>query len=119
MSFQSFPVDVANERGNPFTSPREASDHHPPAHEAQCRLQVSVPMGGSAQLAMKRKWGRPAPQISPGTHPGAYSQAAMDLSIPGSDPKPQEPLPLRQQDDLEPSTAEHRGEEAGAVHVSV
>ena len=68
---------------------------------------------------MKRKRGRPSPHTSPRTHPGAHSQAAMELSIPGSDPKPQEPLPLRQQDDLEPSTAEHRGEEAGAVHVSV
>ena len=43
----------------------------------------------------------------------------MELSTPSSDPEPREPLPLRQQEDLEPSTAEHRGEEAGAVHVSV
>ena len=43
----------------------------------------------------------------------------MELSTPGSDPEPRETLPLRQQEDLEPSTAEHRGEEAGAVHVSV
>ena len=43
----------------------------------------------------------------------------MELSTPGSDPEPQEPLPLRQQEDLEPSTAEHRGEEGGALHVSV
>ena len=40
----------------------------------------------------------------------------MELSILGSDPEPLEPLPLGQQEDLEPSTAEHRGEEA--VHVS-
>ena len=50
---------------------------------------------------------------------GAQSQAAMELSTPGSDPEPRETLPVRQQEDLEPSTAEHRGEEAGAVHVSV
>ena len=43
----------------------------------------------------------------------------MELSTPGSDPEPQETLPLRHQEDLEPSMAEHRGEEAGAVHVSV
>ena len=43
----------------------------------------------------------------------------MELSTPSFDPEPQEPLPLRQREDLEPSTAEHRGEEAGAVHVSV
>ena len=110
---------MANEGGTLFTSSREASDHHPPAREAQCRLQVSVPMGGSAQLAMKRKWGRPTPHTPPRTHPRAQSQAAMELSTPGSDPEPQEHLPLRQQEDLEPSTAEHRGEEAGAVHVSV
>ncbi|XDC63661.1 hypothetical protein R6Z07M_014843 [Ovis aries] len=50
------------------------------------------------------------------THPGAQSQAAMELSTPGSDPEPRETLPLRQQEDLEPSMAEHRGEEAGVVH---
>ena len=76
-------------------------------------------MGGSAQLAMKRKWGRPTPHTPPRTHPRAQSQAAMELSTPGSDPEPQEPLPLRQQEDLEPSTTEHRGEEAGVMHVSV
>ena len=43
----------------------------------------------------------------------------MELSTPSSDPEPQEHLPLRQQENLEPSMAEHRGEEAGAVHVSV
>ena len=43
----------------------------------------------------------------------------MELSTPGSDPDPREPLPLWQQEDLEPSIAEHRGEEAVAVHVSV
>ena len=43
----------------------------------------------------------------------------MELSTAGSDPEPRETLPLRQQEDLEPSTAEHRGEEVGAVHVSV
>ena len=78
-----------------------------------------MPTEGSAQLGMKRKRGRPAPHTPPRTHPGAQSQAAMELSTPCSDPEPREPLPLRQQEDLEPSTAEHRGEEAGAVHVSV
>ena len=43
-SFQSFPVNMAEEGATPFTSPREALDHHPTAHEAQCRLQVSMPM---------------------------------------------------------------------------
>ena len=119
MSFQSFPVDVANERGNPFTSPREASDHHPPAHEAQCRLQVSLPIEGSDQLGMKKKGASSALHTPPRTHPGAQSQAAMELSTAGSDPEPRETLPLRQQEDLEPSTTEHRGEEAGAVYVSV
>ena len=113
-------MDVADEGGTPFTSPREGSDHHhPPAREAQCRLQVSVPMEGSAQLGMKRKQGRPFPHTPPRTHQGAQSQAAMELSTPGSDPEPRETLPVRQQEDLEPSTAEHRGEEAGAVPVSV
>ena len=43
----------------------------------------------------------------------------MELSTPGSDPEPREPLPLRHQVDLEHSPTEYRGEEAGAVHVSV
>ena len=43
----------------------------------------------------------------------------MELSTPGSEPEPREPLLLRQQEDLEPSMAEHRGEEPGAVHVSM
>ena len=43
----------------------------------------------------------------------------MELSTSSSDHDPREALPLRQQEDLEPSTAKHRGEEAGAVHVSV
>lgn len=43
----------------------------------------------------------------------------MELSTPGSDREPQEPLPLNQQEDLQPSMAEHRVEEAGAVHVSM
>jgi hypothetical protein len=110
---------VTNEGGTPFTSPREALDHHPTAREAQSRLQVSMPMEGSAQVGMKRKKGKPAPHTPLRTHPGAQSQAAMELSTPGSDPEPRETLPLRQQEDLEPSMAEHRGEEAGALHVSV
>ena len=68
---------------------------------------------------MKRKRERPAPHTAPRTHPRVQSQAAMELSILGSDPEPRETLPLRQQEDLEPSTTEHRGEEAGVVHVSV
>ena len=40
----------------------------------------------------------------------------MELSTPSFESEPRELLPLRQQEDLEPSTAEHRGEEA--VHVS-
>ncbi|XP_043746149.1 uncharacterized protein LOC122685434 isoform X1 [Cervus elaphus] len=86
----------------------EESQHHPPAQEAQCRVQESVPTEGSAQLGMKRKPGRPAAQTAPRTHPRAQSQPAMGLSTPGSDPEPREPLPLRQQEDLEHSTAEHR-----------
>ncbi|KAG5204605.1 hypothetical protein JEQ12_019050 [Ovis aries] len=42
----------------------------------------------------------------------------MELNTPVSDPENREPLLLRQQEELEPSTAEHRDEEAGAVHVS-
>ncbi|KAI4567216.1 hypothetical protein MJT46_008429 [Ovis ammon polii x Ovis aries] len=57
---------------------------------------------------MERKRGRPAPQKPPRTHGRAQSQAATELSTPGSDPEPREPLPLRHQEDLEPSTAEHR-----------
>ena len=110
---------MANEGDTPFTSLREALDHHSPASEAQCRLQVSMPMEGSAQVGMKRKKGKTAPHTPPRTHPKAQSQAAMELSTPGSDPEPRETLPLRHQEDLEPSTAEHRGEEAGAVPVSV
>ena len=63
---------------------------------------------------MKRKQARPAAQTPPRTHPRDQFQAAMELSTPGSDPEPREPLPLRQQEDLEPSIAEHRGEEAAA-----
>ena len=110
---------MAEEGGTPFTSLREALDHHPTAREAQCRLQVSMPMEGSAQLGMKRKKGRPAPHTPPRTQPKAQFQAAMELSTPSSDPEPRETLPLREQEDLEPSMAEHRGEDAGAVHVSV
>ena len=80
---------------------------------------MSVPTEESAQLGMKRKQARPAAQTPPRTHPRDQSQAATGLGTPSSDPEPREPLPLRQQEDLEPSTAEHRGEEAGAVHVSV
>ena len=116
---QNFPLDVADEGDTPSTSLTEGLDHHPPAREPQCRLQVSVPTEGSAQLGMKRKRGRPAAQTPPRTHPRDQSQAATELSTLDSDPEPREPLPLRQQEDLEPSTAEHRGEEAGAVHVSV
>ena len=68
---------------------------------------------------MKRKQARPAAQTPPRTHPGDQSEAATGLGTPDSDPEPREPLPLRQQEDPEPSMAEHRGEEAGAVHVSV
>ena len=110
---------MADEGGTQFTSPREESDHHTPTHEAQCRLQVSMPMEGLAQLGKKRMQGRPAPQTPCRTQPGSQSQAATKLSTPSSDPEPQEHLPLRQQEDLEPSMAEHRGEEAGDVHVSV
>ncbi|MXQ98475.1 hypothetical protein E5288_WYG009470 [Bos mutus] len=67
-----------------------------------------MPMEGSVQLEMKRKRGRPAAQTPPRTHLGALSQAATELSTSSSDPEPLEPLPLRQQEDLEPSTAEHR-----------
>ncbi|XP_061251588.1 uncharacterized protein LOC133234712 [Bos javanicus] len=109
-SSQSFPLDVANEGDTPCTSLREGLDHHPSAREAQCRLQVSMPMEGSAQLGMKRKHGRPAAQTPPRTHPRAQSQAATELSTPDSNPEPREALPLRQQEDLEPSMAEHRGE---------
>ncbi|XP_043294997.1 uncharacterized protein LOC122422607 isoform X3 [Cervus canadensis] len=42
-------------RAQSSTSLKEGSEHHPAAQEAQCRLQVSVPMEGSAQLGMKRK----------------------------------------------------------------
>ena len=42
MSFESFPLDVSEEGVTPFTSPREGSDHHLPAREAQCRFQVSA-----------------------------------------------------------------------------
>ncbi|XP_070651839.1 fibrous sheath CABYR-binding protein-like isoform X1 [Bos indicus] len=104
---KSFPLDLADEGDTPSTSLREGLDHHPPAREAQCRLQVSMPTEGSAQLGMKRKRGRPATQTPPRTHPRDQSQAATELSTPGSDPEPREPLPLRQQEDLEPSTAEH------------
>lgn len=68
---------------------------------------------------MKRKQARPAAQIPPRTHPGDQSESATRLGTPGSDPEAREPLPLRREEDLEPSTAEHTGEEAGPVHVSV
>ena len=68
---------------------------------------------------MKRKQARPAAQTAPRTHTRDQSEAATGLGTPGSDPEPREPLPPRQQEDLEPSTAEHTGEEAGAVHLSM
>ena len=68
---------------------------------------------------MKRKQARPTAKIPSRTHSSDKSEAATGLSTPGSDPEPREPLPLRQEEDLEHSTAEHRGEEAGPVHVSV
>ncbi|KAI4567242.1 hypothetical protein MJT46_008455 [Ovis ammon polii x Ovis aries] len=68
---------------------------------------------------MERKRGRPAPQKPPRTHRRTQSQAATELSTPASDPEPREPLPLRQQENLEPSTAEYRGEEAAAVHSAL
>ncbi|XP_043745755.1 apidaecins type 73-like [Cervus elaphus] len=36
---QSFPPDVADEGDTPSTSSREGSEPHPPAREAQCRVQ--------------------------------------------------------------------------------
>lgn len=75
--------------------------------------------GGVSPLGMKRKQARPAAQIPPRTHPGDQSESATRLGTPGSDPEAREPLPLRREEDLEPSTAEHTGEEAGPVHVSV
>ncbi len=68
---------------------------------------------------MKRKQARPAAQIPPRTHHGDQSESATRLGTPGSDPEAREPLLLRWEEDLEPSMAEHRGEEAGALHVSV
>ena len=43
---QSFPPDVAYEGDTLSTSSREGSEPHPPAREAQCKVQVSVPMEG-------------------------------------------------------------------------
>ena len=109
---------MTEEGDTPFTSSREGSEPHPAAREAQCRVQMRVPMERSAQGGMKSKRGKPA-QKPPRTHPGAQSWAATGLSTPGSDPEPRGPLPLRQHEDLEPSAAEHRGEEAGAGHLSM
>ncbi|XP_043294983.1 uncharacterized protein LOC122422604 isoform X3 [Cervus canadensis] len=36
---KSFPPDVADEGDTPSTSSREGSEPHPPAREAQCRVQ--------------------------------------------------------------------------------
>ncbi|CAI9164043.1 unnamed protein product [Rangifer tarandus platyrhynchus] len=85
---QSFAPDVADEGDTPSTSPVEGSEPHPPAREAQCRVQVSMPTEGSAQVGMKGKWGRPAAQTPPRTHPRAQSQPAMGLSTPSSHPEP-------------------------------
>ncbi|CAI9157899.1 unnamed protein product [Rangifer tarandus platyrhynchus] len=105
---RSFPLDVAYEGDTPSTSLKEGSEPPPSAaHEAQCRVQVSVPMEGSAQGGVKSKRGRP-PQKPPRKHPREQSRAATGLSTPGSDPEPRGPLPLRQIEDLEPSAAEHR-----------
>ncbi|KAG5200235.1 hypothetical protein JEQ12_004769 [Ovis aries] len=41
----------------------------------------------------------------------------MELSTPGFESEPRELLPLRQQEDLEPSTAEHRGPTATGTGV--
>ena len=81
-------MDVADEGDTPSTSLREGLDHHPRALETQCRLQVSIPMEGSAQLGMKRKHGKPAAQTPTKTHPRAQSQAAMELSTISSDLEP-------------------------------
>ncbi|CAN0155229.1 unnamed protein product [Rangifer tarandus platyrhynchus] len=103
---KSFPPDVASEGDTPSTSSRERAEPHPPAREAQCRVQVSVPMEGSAQGGVKSKRGTP-PQKPPRKHPGAQSRAATGFSTPGSDPEPRGPIPLRQHEDLAPSAAEH------------
>ena len=75
--------------------------------------------GGVSPTGNEEEAGKAVAQTPPRTHPGAQSQAPTKLSTSDSNPEPREPLPLRQQEDLEPSTAEHRGEEAGAVHVRV
>ena len=93
---------MAYEGDTPSTSSREGSEPHPPAREAQCKVQVSVPMEGSAQGGVKSKRGRP-PQKPPRTHPGAQSQAATGLSTPGSHPEPRGPLPLRQHETWSPA----------------
>ncbi|XP_043295254.1 uncharacterized protein LOC122422697 [Cervus canadensis] len=41
---KSFPPDVADEGDTPSTSPREGSEPHPPAREAQCRVQPRAPL---------------------------------------------------------------------------
>ncbi|XP_043745749.1 uncharacterized protein LOC122685226 [Cervus elaphus] len=41
---KSFPPDVADEGDTPSTSSREGSEPHPPAREAQCRVQPRAPL---------------------------------------------------------------------------
>ena len=56
--------------------------HHPPAHEAQCSFQVSVPTEGSAQLGMKRKQARPELHREESPRAGAGPGAKAGLTPP-------------------------------------
>ena len=69
-------------RGHPSTSPREGLDHHPPACEAQCSFQVSVPTEESAQLGMKRKQARPELHRKESPRAGAGPGAKAGLTPP-------------------------------------
>ncbi|XP_059731173.1 uncharacterized protein [Bos taurus] len=77
--------------------------------EAPVQAPGECAHGGVSPTGNEEEAGKAVAQTPPRTHPGAQSQAPTKLSTSSSNPEPREPLPLRQQEDLEPSTAEHRG----------
>ena len=69
-------------RGHPVHLPEGGVGPPPPAHEAQCSFQVSVPTEESAQLGMKRKQARPELHRKESPRAGAGPGAKAGLTPP-------------------------------------
>ncbi|MXQ98473.1 hypothetical protein E5288_WYG009463 [Bos mutus] len=101
---------------------RREVDEHPPHQEGE-RFWGLRRVHKQSLWERCRHWLRPTPRPRKASGPlpegteRAQSQAATELSTLDSDPEPRESLPLRQQEDLGPTTAEHRSEEDGSVQV--